>query len=173
MVRLPKGLINLQFSLKSTKPMDFAWEGAEERCSVPAEKPAIEHCYRCERQLWKGKWLSKRISQRRKHFSFIHKSFRKLFIFPMKTFSLNSKQLFFSRLLFTEAGSVSVLSCFILPPQNVNQALCLGLEVNFQKKKKRCEALLKSCSCCCCRGEGEGREILLFFTCLWWAQGYL
>lgn len=113
----------------------------------------------------KGKYLSKRILERRKRFSFDFKSFRKLFIFSMKTFSLNSKQLFFSQLLFTKEGRVSALPFFVHPPQNINQPSDLRLRSHFSKRKKKkgekrkcCEALLSSCSCCC--GE-EGRAILL------------
>ena len=92
-------------------------------------------------RLQKDKYLSERILERRKHFSFGCKSFRKLFIFPMKTFSLNSKQLFFSRLLFTKEGRVSALPFFIRPPQNVKQASRLGLRSHFSEREKKKKVL--------------------------------
>jgi len=55
----------------------------------------------------------------------------------MKTFSLNSKQLFFSWLLFTKEGRVSALPFFICPPQNVSRASCLGLRSWFSGKGEK------------------------------------
>lgn len=131
-----KDWLTYRFHWSQQNPRILHGKGQRERRSVPAEKPVTEHGYGCERELRKSKCLSERTSQRRKHFSFSRKSFRKLLVFQMKTFSLNSKQLFFSQLLFTEEGSVSALSFSILPPQNVNQALCLGLGSYFSEKKE-------------------------------------
>lgn len=78
-------------------------------------------------------------------FHLVVKSFRKLFIFPRKTFSLNSKQLFFSQLLFIEEGRVSALPFFIRAPQNVNHGSRLGSGSHFSEGRQKKGGVVRLC----------------------------
>lgn len=120
------------------------------------------------RWLGKNKYLSERILERRGHFSFSCNSFRKLFIFQMKTFSLNSKQL----LLFTKnkrkkkKKRKSLSSALFHPSSKKCQPnLTSWVEKSFfrtKAKKKCCQYFPSSYSCCY---GGECNKIPCLPTC--------